>query len=221
MGRDLDDVMADRGAAPLIGVRVRAKKRIQNGKETIWFEPPMSRELTTTPRAATWYNTATLGVERQPLVYNADVTEHVKGRQQRKSSQLTLPVSFDVYFQMLKGAMDSGSLLARYCHHISTVPETSQLVPFIGWLIEQQSAVDALIPAANLLLVLDSLLENRHVDCESILSTIVAFACRLLVKTEDLDPSELINNFLNILINLIKSPQRPRNNGTREECPTA
>ena len=197
LARDIDDVLADRGAEPLIGVRVRAKKRIQNGKETLWFEPPVSSELTTATTAAKSYTTATLGVERLPLVYNADVTEHVKG-QRRKSSQLTLPVSFDVYFQMLKGAMDSGTLLARYCHHIGTVPETSQLLPFIGWLIERQAGADSLIPAANLLLVLDSLMTNRHVAIESILPAIVAFACRLLVKTEDLDPGELFYFFENV-----------------------
>ena len=42
---DIDHCLRDRGAEPLIGTRVRAKKKVQNGKEILWFEPPVTLDL--------------------------------------------------------------------------------------------------------------------------------------------------------------------------------
>ena len=62
------------------------------------------------------------------------------------------------------------------------------MVPFISWFIENQSNTESLITDGNMLLVLDSLLDNHHLDLDTILGDIVKFACRFLTKSEDLNP---------------------------------
>ena len=129
------------------------------------------------------------------------MTSYVKNH--KVPYKLNLPLPFTDYFQMLKSSIEDGTMLGRLCQHTgknhfneslvlydfsASSAEISQVVPFISWFIENQSNTESLITDGNMLLVLDSLLDNHHLDLDTILGDIVKFACRFLTKSEDLNP---------------------------------